>query len=196
MHIYQLKTSRLLLRQWQKTDLPTFIQLNADSEVMRYFPNLLTAEESIDLAERFKTIIAQNGWGFWAVELKATGQFIGFVGLNAQPDKFSFSPCVEIGWRIASEFWHQGYATEAAHACLNFAFHTLKLKEIVSFTAKQNQPSKKVMQRLAMKFSHSFDHPALNNESPLQQHVLYKINDEQFSTLKNINGHYTPKKSR
>lgn len=173
--LIELETQRLKLRAWQESDLQPFAELNADKDVMHYFPSVLTREQSDTLADKFQHLILDHGWGFWAVELKATGQFIGFTGLNTQPEQFIFSPCVEIGWRLAKQYWHQGYATEAAKACLKFAFETLQLKEVVSFTAVHNTASEHVMQRLGMQAMFEFNHPALTQESPLSRHILYKI---------------------
>ena len=114
---------------------------------MRYFPAALSKNESDLLAGRFQDTITEYGWGFWAVELKENQQFIGFVGLANQAEKILlFSPCVEIGWRLAQQYWHQGYATEAAQQCLKFAFEKLTLEQVVSFTTVLNQASEKVMQ--------------------------------------------------
>ena len=173
--LIELETERLKLRAWQESDLQPFAELNADKDVMHYFPSVLTREQSDNLADKFQHLILDHGWGFWAVELKATGQFIGFTGLNIQPEQFIFSPCVEISWRFAKQYWHQGYATEAAKACLKFAFETLQLKEVVSFTAVHNTASEHVMQRLGMQAMFEFNHPALTQESPLSRHILYKI---------------------
>lgn len=173
--LIELETERLKLRAWQESDLQPFAELNADKDVMHYFPSVLTREQSDNLADKFQHLILDHGWGFWAVELKATGQFIGFTGLNIQPEQFIFSPCVEIGWRFAKQYWHQGYATEAAKACLKFAFEALQLNEVVSFTAVHNTASEHVMQRLGMQAMFEFNHPALTQESPLSRHILYKI---------------------
>ena len=172
---YSIETPRLLLRPWQRNDFALFAQINASPEIMRYFPQPLSTIESNMLAEKFQHLIELNGWGFWALELKQTGQFIGFTGLNTQPEQFIFSPCVEIGWRFAKQYWHQGYATEAAKACLKFAFEALQLNEVVSFTAVHNTASEHVMQRLGMQAMFEFNHPALTQESPLSRHILYKI---------------------
>lgn len=180
--ITTLTTSRLILRQWQDTDYPVFAALVADPIVMRYFPKCLNMTESQQFIDWCRDLIATQGWGFWAVELKETGQFIGFVGLNSQPSQFSFSPCVEIGWRLAQAYWQQGYATEAAQACLKFAFEQLQLSSVVAFTAKQNIASEKVMQRLGMQYIQDFEHPKLTADSPLLQHKLYRIDHDQFES--------------
>lgn len=171
-----IETERLILRQWQSSDLAPFAELNADPDVMRYFAARLSREESDALAGRFKKLIDnKGGWGFWAVELKATRQFVGAVGLIHQADRFNFSPCTEIGWRLAKSFWHQGLAYEAAIHTLNFAFNQLQLDEVVSFTTVQNTPSERLMKRLGMVKQSYFNHPALAADHPLAEHVLYKI---------------------
>lgn len=171
-----IETERLILRQWQEIDLEPFAELNADPEVMRYFPAPLSREESDILVDRFKDIIAANkDWGFWAIELKATKEFVGTVGLLYQVDRFDFSPCTEIGWRLARSFWHQGIALEAATSTLNFAFNQLHLDEVVSFTSVHNTPSEDLMKRLGMVKQGGFMHPALAADSYLAEHVLYKI---------------------
>lgn len=182
-----LQSSRLILRPWQNSDLAPFAEMNANAQVMQYFPKLLSQHESDVLAEKFQHLIDVNGWGFWALELKQTGQFIGFTGLHAQPDLFEFSPCTEIGWRIDPTFWHQGYATEAAIECLKFAFATLKLQDIKAFTAKQNKVSERVMLRLGMRHEGYFNHPKLDADSPLRCHTLYGIKQADF--LKNRDGY-------
>ena len=180
---YSIETPRLLLRPWQRNDFALFAQINASPEIMRYFPQPLSTIESNMLAEKFQHLIELNGWGFWALELKQTGQFIGFTGLHTQPELFTFSPCTEIGWRLDSAYWHHGYATEAATACLKFAFEKLKLNEVKAFTAVQNTPSEKLMLRLGMQHQGYFDHPKLDQHSPLCRHTLYGITPTVF--LKN-----------
>ncbi len=99
-----LQTERLILRQWQDSDDDPFATLNADPEVMRHFPSTLNRDESDKLANRIRNNIADNGWGFWAVQGKGSGQFIGFVGLNRPQADLPFNPCVEVGWRLARQF--------------------------------------------------------------------------------------------
>jgi RimJ/RimL family protein N-acetyltransferase len=173
---YQLTTSRLRLRQWTEADREAFAALNADFEVMRYFPARLTREQSDALVEREQARIAERGWGLWAVEVLAGPSFIGFVGLAKPNFSAHFTPTVEIGWRLAQAFWGVGYATEAAQAVLQFAFDRLELPEVVSFTAKPNQRSIRVMDRLGMNHdpTDDFDHPAIK-DGPLRAHVLYRL---------------------
>lgn len=172
-----LETERLLLRPWQARDYPEFAKLNADSKVMEFFPVCLSRQESDALALRFQTLIEQQGWGFWAVELKATHAFIGMLGLNAVNPNLPFNPATEIGWRLHPAYWGQGLATEAARATLKFGFEQLQLDEIVAFTALQNQRSQALMERLGMQCDAvSFKHPALAKDHRLAEHCLYRLN--------------------
>ncbi|MCU6668584.1 GNAT family N-acetyltransferase [Enterobacteriaceae bacterium H4N4] len=175
MMISAPETSRVRLRQWRAEDLAPFAALNSDPEVMGCFPAPLSREESDGLAERFSALIDLNGWGFWALEEKASGTFLGTVGLHHQPDRFTFSPCTEIGWRLAKPFWHKGFACEAAKACLTFAFQVLALDEVVSFTSIHNVSSESLMLRLGMTKQGHFLHPSLPPEHRLALHVLYRL---------------------
>lgn len=173
--IIELETSRLLLRQWKHADYAPFAALNADPSVMEYFPALLSRAESDTMADRCRALISQRGWGFWAAELKASGEFIGFVGLHTPSLELPFSPCVEIGWRLAAAHWGKGLATEAARAALCVGFDTLDLSEIVSFTAVENRRSRAVMGRLGMRESDRFEHPHVPPDNPLRWHCLYRL---------------------
>lgn len=180
-----LETPRLYLRQWQASDFAIFAQINADPEVMRYFPKVLSTELSDVIARKCQRLIRDNGWGFWAVSLKnaskQTDAFIGMVGLNQTHADLPFAPSIEIGWRLHKDYWGQGYATEAAQAAVQFAFETLALSEVIAFTAVINQPSQKVMQRLGMiDTQENFYHPMLNADHELAEHVLYKIKREKW----------------
>ena len=172
----ELTTPRLLLRHWRPEDLEPFAALNADPEVMRYFPAALTTAESDQFAARVQANLAHQGWGLWAVEIVGHAPFIGFVGLNRTHFDAPFTPAVEVGWRLARPYWGHGYATEAAAASLTFGFDQLCLEEIVSFTASVNDASRRVMQRLGM-LNHpadDFDHPDVP-DGPLRRHVLYRL---------------------
>lgn len=174
-----IETERLILRQWKESDFEPFIKMGLDQDVMQFFPSLLTPQESLNLIQKISRLIDENGWGFWAVELKENYQFIGFIGLHTQPEQFDFSPCVEIGWRLAKEFWKQGYATEGAKAVLDYAFNVLNLDKIVSFTATLNKPSQAVMERIGMQKVKNFDHPKVPLHHQLRPHVLYEISCER-----------------
>lgn len=176
-----LETERLVLRQWQSSDYPEFAKLTADPKVMEFFPACLSAHESAALAQRLQDLIAQQGWGFWVMELKATQTFIGFAGLNEVSPALPFSPSIEIGWRLALDYWGQGYATEAAQAVLQFGFSHLKLTEIVAFTALGNQRSQALMERLKMQRDLLiFEHPALPSKHPLSKHCLYRLSRAHY----------------
>jgi len=175
------ETKRLSLRQWKEEDLADFYALNADSEVMRYFPETLDRATSDDMAASFGTLISERGWGFWATEIKSTGEFIGFVGLNIPRTTLPFSPCVEIGWRLAKAYWGKGYATEAAQESLKYAFDELDLAEVVSFTTVQNSRSRAVMERLGLADTgDNFIYPDISKDHPLAEHVLYKIEKKHW----------------
>ena len=172
-----IKTERLILRQWQESDLEPFAALNADPKVREFYPGLMSREESDQMVERCRKNIARRGWGFWAVTLAETDVFIGMIGLEEVDFKAPFVPAVEIGWRLAFEHWGQGYAVEGAKAALNYAFETLGLDEIVSFTAVENRRSRRVMEKLGMHRDpqDDFDHPKLVEGHPLRRQVLYRL---------------------
>ena len=179
--IGSIATERLILRQWKESDLFPFYRLNSDPEVMKFFPALLSREESDEFASEIRLRIEENGWGLWAVEERKSKKFIGFVGLNQPIIELPFSPCIEVGWRLAKEYWGKGYATEAGEKALEYAFVILAVNEVVSFTAAINSRSESVMQRLGLANSHSnFNHPAVPPHSQLCEHVLYKISLEQW----------------
>lgn len=172
--IEQIETPRLILREWRFSDFIPFAEMNADPEVMRYFPNTLTKEASDNFAHRIIAEMKTRGYGLFAVELKTTGKFIGYVGLHEIAFDAGFKGEVEIGWRLAKNYWNNGYATEAAQVVLEFA-KTLGLKKIYSFTATVNKPSERVMQKIGMGKVGEFEHPALEAGHWLRRHVLYCI---------------------
>jgi RimJ/RimL family protein N-acetyltransferase len=187
-----LETRRLRLRAWREHDLTAFATLNADVRVMEFLPKPLDHAESDALGRRIRDHFARHGFGLWAVEAPGVADFIGFVGLSVPSFQAPFMPCVDIGWRLAYEYWGHGYATEAARAALAFGFGDLALDEIVSFTVSLNWRSRRVMEHLGMKRSavDDFDHPALPAGHPLRSHVLYRLNrrdrqpDEERGTVK------------
>jgi RimJ/RimL family protein N-acetyltransferase len=173
----ELATTRLLLRRWREADREPFARINADPRVMEYFPAALTREESDTLVDRIDAHFTEHGFGMWAAELRDTGEFIGFIGLNVPRFEAHFTPCVEIGWRLAAEHWGRGLATEGARAVLDQAFHPLRLPEIVAFTTTANLRSRRVMEKLGMAHdpADDFDHPCLAEGHPLRRHVLYRL---------------------
>jgi RimJ/RimL family protein N-acetyltransferase len=177
----KLETDRLVLRQWRDDDYAIFAKINDDPRVMRYFPERLSRVDSDAMADRCRHLIAVRGWGFWALELKRNGDFIGILGLNQPRYRLPCSPCTEIGWRLAYEYWGKGYATEAGMRALGFAFLTLLLDEVVAFATIDNMRSRAVMERLGMINTHrNFQHPALAPGHPLSEHVLYSISKQAW----------------
>jgi len=186
-----IRTERLILRKWCEEDFELFAEMNADERVRRYFPSVQTRSESDASARLIQEKMEEHGCGFWAVSLldldgsndfnrgpeaAAAANFIGFIGLAKVLFDAHFTPAVEIGWRLAYSYWGKGYATEGALACLAYGFETLGLAEIVSFTATQNKPSQRVMERIGMIHDpvDDFDHPNLEISHALSRHVLYR----------------------
>lgn len=172
-----MRTARLLLRQWRPDDFAPFAALNADPRVMEHFPALLTREVSDAMATRIQAGLAEHGYGLWAVEVPNVAPFIGYVGLSIPTFDAHFTPCLEIGWRLAHEHWGQGYATEAARAAIHHAFTVLDRDALVSFTVPANTRSRRVMQSLGMTHdpSDDFNHPRFPVTHPLCHHVLYRL---------------------
>lgn len=169
-----IETPHLILRNWEKTDIPKFARLNSDDKVMEYFLKKLSYEDTIRFYDLIQEEFAQYGFGLYATEEKETRAFIGFVGLHNITFNVDFAPAIEIGWRLLPEIWGKGYATEAASACLDYAKNKLKLSEIVSFTSLPNTRSERVMQKIGMTRIKEFDHPLVAPDHPLCRHVLYK----------------------
>jgi RimJ/RimL family protein N-acetyltransferase len=178
----ELETPRLRLRAWRDEDLPAFAAMNADPEVMRYFPKPLSRKSSDALAELIRGNMTKHGWGLWAVDVKSGPGFAGFVGLAVPVFNAHFTPAIEIGWRLARECWGRGYATEGAQAVVTFAFGRLNLAEVVSFTVVDNERSRAVMERLGMtrKPAEDFDHPMIAAGSPVRRHVLYRLTQKRW----------------
>ena len=169
-----IETDRLILRAWKAEDMPLFAMMNKDARVMRYFPSTLSDEQTESFYNRIQSEFERNGWGLYAVELKSNGTFIGYVGLHEIGFDADFTPGIEIGWRLAADYHNQGLATEAAKVVLKLA-KKKGLTKLYSFTAKQNAPSERVMQKIGMTKVREFEHPNLSPNSPLRTHVLYQI---------------------
>jgi RimJ/RimL family protein N-acetyltransferase len=172
-----LETERLLLRRWRTDDREPFARMNADPRVMEFFPKRLTREESDASVDRIEAHFQNHGFGLWAVEIPEQAPFIGFVGMTAPRFEAAFTPCIEIGWRLAAEYWGRGYATEGARGALAFGFDTIGLDEIVSFTVPANARSRRVMEKIGMVHcpEEDFEHPLVPEGHPLRRHVLYRI---------------------
>lgn len=178
----ELRTPRLLLRQWRPEDSEPFAALNADPRVMEHFPAPYSHEETDRMIARIAAHFDECGFGLWAVEIFGVAPFAGFVGLSVPRFEAHFTPCVEIGWRLSAEYWGQGYATEGAQAALAFGFDTLGLQEIVSYTVPENIRSRRVMEKIGMCHDEpgDFEHPLLPEGHRLRRHVLYRIANSDF----------------
>lgn len=170
-----IETERLILRPWLKDDILPFSAINSDEEVMEYLPKCLSLEETVQFYNRIVAEHDRFGYGLYAVETKSDGLFIGYVGFHHFDFDAGFSPGVEIGWRLAKEYWNQGYATEAAKACLDYARINHLFNEIYSFTTVGNHRSERVMQKIRMSRVCFFTHPSLPEGHKLKPHVLYKL---------------------
>lgn len=181
----QLRTERLVLRPWRSSDREPFAALNADPAVMEHFPSTLTREQSDALVDRIVQRWSEGRPSLWAVEITGVAPFIGFVGLLEPGFDAHFTPCVEIGWRLARAHWGHGDATEAAHAALRYGFTELGLDEIVSFTTPGNTNSRRVMEKLSLTHDpeDDFDHPSLAEGDPLRRHVLYRLGAGRWRSL-------------
>jgi len=198
-----VRTERLLMRRWREDDREPFAAMNADPEVMRYFPAPLDRAASDALVDRIEDLFGRQGFGLWALEvagpepastepadaeaasmepastelasteLVSRGEFIGFTGLNPMPPGVPGAGGLEVGWQLARHAWHHGYATEAARAALGVAFDNLGLPEIWSLTAVLNEPSRAVMRRLGLTEAARFDHPRIPPGDPLRPQVAY-----------------------
>ena len=170
-------TERLILRHWHDSDRQPFAAMNADARVMEFFPNVLSREESDALVARIENHFEKYGYGLCAAELRQTRAFLGLIGLNVPTFETQFTPCIEIGWRLAPDCWGQGLASEGARAIVQYAFETASLDQIVSFTVPANVRSRRVMEKLGMTRDpgEDFDHPLLPTGHPLRRHVLYRL---------------------
>ena len=179
--IIEFDTPRLRLRQWRAEDSAPFAAMNADPAVMGFFPSLQSREASDASIEAWQAQFATQGWSNWAVEVLESGQFIGFIGLSVPRRALPFSPCVEIGWRLARAHWGQGYATEGARAALRVGFERIGLAEIVSYTAAGNLKSRAVMERIGMRNANQdFEYPGIPQGHALRLHCLYRLSRDEW----------------
>lgn len=172
-----IKTDRLILRTWQVEDSEAYFQMNQDPKVIEFLREPLSREQVCDFIHAANVHNDKHGYTLWAAELKKTGGLIGFIGLNDIAWQAHFTPAVEIGWRLGSQYWGKGYATEGAKAALEYGFKHCNLPEIVSFTVPANLRSIRVMEKIGLKrdIYGDFAHPKLPQDHPLSQHVLYRL---------------------
>lgn len=175
MKNYIIESERLGFRNWKESDLELLFSLNTNSKVMKYFPGLLTVEENNNFYKKMKENIERDGYGFFCVEEKTSGNFIGLIGINKILFDGELKDKFEIGWRLLPEYWRKGYAAEGAKKMIKYGFEELNLKEIFAFTYINNVNSFRVMERAGMRKIKEFNHPRLNESSWLLRHVLYSI---------------------
>jgi len=177
----QLRTERLFMTAWTERDAAALEAMGQDPDVMRFFPSVLSREQSSELLGRLKRSFEQRGWGMWAVRELPDGEALGFVGLAQIADDIPIDAAVEVGWRLAREAWGRGLATEAAGASLDYAFDVLALDEVVAYTAAVNEPSRRVMDRLGMRHDTAADFPFPGlADGPLRGHVVYRISAAEW----------------
>jgi RimJ/RimL family protein N-acetyltransferase len=170
-----LGTDRLILRRWKDADRAPFAELNGDPETLVYFPSTLSREESDAFVDRIEARFERSGFGLWALEVRQTGEFIGYTGLAPVGEGVPNPDGMEIGWRLVRPAWHHGYATEAARAARDVAFDGVGLPELWSMTAVLNTPSQAVMRRIGMTEAVRFEHPRVPDGSPLKPHVMFHL---------------------
>jgi ribosomal-protein-alanine N-acetyltransferase len=172
-----IETHRLSLRKWETRDREPFARMNSDPRVMEFFPACLSAAQSDSMADRIEDHFREHGFGLWAAELREEQRFIGFVGLIVPPFVAHFTPCVEIGWRLAADQWGRGLATEGANAVVRHAFEFLRLDALVAYTVPANIRSRRVMDKIGMTHdpADDFEHPSVSEGHALRRHVLYRL---------------------
>ena len=180
-----LETERLILRTWIDADLQPMLDINQDPKVMEYFPSLQDLKTTKSFLTKVNNHLNEHGYSLYACVRKNSNEFIGFIGLFTTDFKAHFTPATEIGWRLSSRHWGQGFATEGAKAVLDYAFRDLKRPKLVSFTATENKRSIRVMEKIGLHHNaeHDFDHPKLDDTSPLKKHVLYQLTRDEYLRL-------------
>jgi RimJ/RimL family protein N-acetyltransferase len=171
---YILTTSRLGLRNWRSSDSLPFVEMCKDPKVMEFFPATLSEEETLSLIERLQLHFEKHGYTYFAVEVLETGEFIGFCGLAVQAWQSKYTPCVDMGWRLKQSAWGNGYATEAAKACLEAAKHKFGLQEVFAFTPDLNKASQHVMKKIGLEYVGDFQHPKIALDNRFKTCVAYK----------------------
>lgn len=177
-----IETERLILRTWKKEDADPYFQINQDPKVIEFLRGPLTMEQVNDFIPAVNSHGDKHSYTLWATCLKETGELIGFIGLNYTDWESHFTPAVEVGWRLGSQYWGKGYATEGAKACLEYGFKKCSLKEIISFTVPSNVRSIRVMEKFGLKrdMHGDFAHPKLPVDHPLSQHILYRLSEDEY----------------
>jgi RimJ/RimL family protein N-acetyltransferase len=180
--LVKLSSGRVCLRQWRDEDREAFAAINSDARVMEFFRSRLSRIQSDAMVDHIQKHFIEHGFGLWAIEVPGVAPFIGFAGMEVPGFSAHFTPCVEVGWRLAFEHWGHGYATEAARLALGYGFGTVALEEVVSYTPPMNRRSRAVMERLGMRRdpADDFDYPRLPEGHPLRPHVLYRLDSVSY----------------
>jgi RimJ/RimL family protein N-acetyltransferase len=182
-----IETERLILRSWVDADLEPYHKINSDEKVIEFLRepmSPMSLEDCKNFIAMANNNIEKLGFGLWAATLKDSEELIGFIGLHPPDFTAHFTPCVEIGWRLGSQYWGKGLATEGARAVLKFAFEKTDLKEIVSFTVPKNLRSIAVMEKIGLQrdLNGDFNHPKLPTDHRLARHILYRIKNPNINT--------------
>lgn len=172
---YIFESQRLGFRNWKKTDLNEFAEINADIDVMEHFPNILTKKETSDFMDRLQKHFENKGYTYFATDILETKEFIGFIGLAYQDYKTDFTPATDIGWRLKKSAWGKGYATEGAKKCIEYAFQNLNLNYIISACTEKNFKSEQVMKKIGMEKLGEFKHPKLIEFPEYEKCLCYGI---------------------
>jgi len=171
---YIFTSTRLGFRNWEEKDVEELYKINSDSRVMEFFPALLTKDQTIEFIEKMKIQFKKNGFCYFAVEKLENKEFIGFIGLSEQNYEADFTPCIDIGWRIKCNEWNQGFATEGAKRCLEYAGKILNIDKVYSIAPKINIKSESVMKKIGLEKVKEFEHPLLTDYERLKTCILYQ----------------------
>lgn len=172
---YIFQSERLGFRNWIESDIEKMAAINADIDVMQFFPGIQTPQHTAQFIERMQKLFKEKGFCYFAVDKLENHELIGFIGLAEQKFEADFTPCIDIGWRLAKQEWNNGFATEGAKRCLDFAFNNLQLKKIVATAPQINLPSINVMKKIGMQYISAFEHPLLKTDERLKSCVLYEM---------------------
>lgn len=179
MNDYLFTSKRLGFRKWESRDLEPFSKMNGDPEVMEFFLRTWTVADTKSFMQRMNDHFDRHGFTFYAVDKLENRELVGMIGFKITGFKARFTPCVEIGWRIKKEEWNKGYATEGAKRCLSYGFEELNFSEVYSFTSLTNLKSERIMQKIGMRKTGVFEHPAIEEGHELRTHALYKITEQK-----------------
>ncbi len=175
MNTYIFKSERLGFRNWTEVDKPKMGLISSDVKVMEYFPAIKSQEQTNEFVDRMQAQFSRNGFCYFAVDKLVDNEFIGFIGISEQTFKSDFTPCIDIGWRLAQSEWSRGFATEGAKKCLEYAFDELGLKNIKAICPAINNKSENVMRKIGMKKLKNFKHPLLSEFKDLEECALYEM---------------------